>query len=110
LVDLLLAAIQDNRSKDNDSHVVRRRNKVLSTKVSVDLHNRFSLLAEYLFESGLSESFTSSALLRDIIEHLLSEYHDGVEAFVNKTNLISNTNSPDNVDTHVVIRGRKGSY
>jgi predicted HD phosphohydrolase len=35
-------------------------------------------MAEYLFESGLSESFTSSALLHDIIEHLLSEYNDGL--------------------------------
>jgi hypothetical protein len=79
-VDLLLAA-RLNKFKDSDDHIVRRRNKVLSTKVSVDLHNRFSLLAEYLFESGLSESFTPSALLSDIIERLLSEYHNGLEAF-----------------------------
>jgi hypothetical protein len=46
------------------------RNKVLSTKVSIDLHNRFSLLAEYLSERGLSEGFTPSALLHDIIEQL----------------------------------------
>jgi hypothetical protein len=82
LVDLLLAATEDNQFNHSDSHAVcRRRNKVLSTKVSVDLHNRFSLLAEYLFERGLSESFTPSALLRDIIEHLLTEYHDGLAAY-----------------------------
>jgi hypothetical protein len=82
LVDLLLAAgIQDNSSMHSDSHAVRRRNKVLSTKVSVDLHNRFNLLAEYLFESGLSESFTPSALLHDIIEYLLDEYHEGLENY-----------------------------
>ncbi len=73
LVDLLLAAIQNNQFNHSKSHAVRLRNKVLSTKVSVDLHNRFSLLAEYLFESGLSESFTASALLHDIVEHLLDE-------------------------------------
>ena len=88
LVDLLLAAvIQDNSSKHSDSGAFRRRNKILSTKVSVDLHNRFNLLAEYLFENGLSESFTPSGLLRDIIEHLLSEYHDGLVVYENKTNL-----------------------
>ena len=82
LVDLLLAAvIQDNSTKHSDSHAVRRRNKVLSTKVSVDHHDRFSMLAEYLFERGLSETFTTSALLRDLVEHLLKEYHDGLAIY-----------------------------
>ena len=81
LVDLLLAAIEDRQFKHSDSHAVRRRNKVLSTKVSVDLHNRFNLLAEYLFERGLSETFTTSALLRDLVEHLLKEYHDGLAIY-----------------------------
>ena len=83
MVDLLLAAIEDKQFKHSDSHAVRRRNKVLSTKVSVDLHNRFTLLTEYLFERGLSESFTPSALLHDIIEHLLDKYHDGLVAYEN---------------------------
>ena len=96
LVDLLLAAIEDNQFNHSDSHVVRRRNKVLSTKVSVDLHNRFNLLAEYLFERGLSESFTPSALLHDIIEHLLSKYNDGLAAYENVQSLndTNNTNNP----------------
>ena len=90
LVDLLLAAaIQDNSSNHSDSHAVRRRNKVLSTKVSVDLHNRFNLLAEYLFERGLSESFTASALLHDIVEHLLDEYHEGLVGYENRPSLES---------------------
>ena len=84
LVDLLLAAvIQDNSSKHSDSHAVHRRNKVISTKVSVDVHNRFSLIAEYLFERGLSESFTPSALLHDIVEDILDKYHDGLAAYEN---------------------------
>jgi hypothetical protein len=45
-----------------------------------DPHNRFNLLAEYLFESRLSESFTASALLRNMIEGLLYEYRDGLVA------------------------------
>jgi hypothetical protein len=93
-VDLLLAARLDNRSKDsNDSHIVRRRNKVLSTKVSVDLHNRFSLLAEYLIESGLSEGFTTSTLLHNIIEDILDKYQEGLAAYENSQSLNS-TNSP----------------
>jgi hypothetical protein len=71
-----MAATLDNQLKNNNDRIVRRRNKVISTKVPVDLHNRFNLLAEYLFERGLSESFTAYALLRDIIEQLLSEYHN----------------------------------
>ena len=83
MVDLLFAAIEDNQSNHSDSHAVRRRNKVLSTKVSVDLHSRFNLLAEYFFESGLSESFTPSALLHDIVEDILDKYHDGLGAYEN---------------------------
>jgi hypothetical protein len=85
-----MAATLNSQHNDDNDRLVRRRNKVLSTKVPVDLHNRFNLLAEYLFEKGLTESFTSSALLRDVIEHLLTEYHDGLEVYINKANLVSN--------------------
>ena len=77
-----MAAIQNNQFNHSDSHAVRRRNKYLYQSIGRP-HNRFNLLAEYLFESGLSESFTASALLRDIIEHLLDEYHDGLVAYEN---------------------------
>ena len=89
LVDLSLAAKLDNPNESDDP-TVRRRNRVLSTKVSIDLHDRFSLLAEYLFESGLSESFTLSALLHDIIEDLLREYNDGLVGY-EKLQSLSNT-------------------
>jgi hypothetical protein len=59
----------------------------------IDLHNRFNLLAEYLCESGLSESFTLSTLLLDMIEHLLIEYH-GLEAFENVRSLNDPMNEP----------------
>jgi hypothetical protein len=89
-----MAAGLDSQPKSYNNRIVRRRqNKVLSTKVPVDLHNRFNLLAEYLFESGLSESFTSSALLREMIEDLLIEYNDGLVVYENKTNLVSNVNN-----------------
>jgi hypothetical protein len=76
-----LAATPDNPLNDSNDLIIRRRNKVLSTKVSVDLHDRFNLLAEYLFERGLSESFNPSTLLREIIEHLLSEYREVLAAY-----------------------------
>lgn len=76
-----MAATPDNPLNDSNDLIIRRRNKVLSTKVSVDLHDRFNLLAEYLFERGLSESFNPSTLLREIIEHLLSEYREVLAAY-----------------------------
>ena len=92
LVNQLLVAIQDNRFKNNNS-IVRRRNKVISTKVSVDLHYRFNLLAEYLFERGLSESFTPSALLHDIIEDILGKYQEGLAAY-EKIQSLNDINNP----------------
>jgi hypothetical protein len=80
LVDILLAARLDSQVMDDNDRIICRQSKVISTKVSVDLHNRFNLLAEYLFESRLSESYTASALLRNIIEGLLYEYRDGLVA------------------------------
>jgi hypothetical protein len=101
LVDQLLAARLDNPAMDSDVHRVRRRNKVLSTKVSVDLHNRFSLLAEYLFERGLSENFTPSALLHDIVEDILDKYHEGLAAYENSQSL-NTTNIP--ITNHLKVK------
>jgi hypothetical protein len=80
LVDILLAARLDSQVMDDNDRIICRQSKVISTKVSVDLPNRFNLLAEYLFDGRLSESFTASALLRNIIEGLLYEYRDGLVA------------------------------
>lgn len=80
VVDILLAARLDSQVMDDNDRIICRQSKVISTKISVDLHNRFNLLAEYLFESRLSESFTASALLRNMIESLLYEYRDGLVA------------------------------
>ena len=82
MVDLILAATFDRQDKDDsDRTVPRRQSKVPSTKVPVDFDDRFNLLAEYLFERGLSASFTTSALLCDIVEQLLTEYRDGLAAY-----------------------------
>ena len=69
------------------------RNKVLSTKVSMDLHNRFSLLAEYLFERGVSEGITPSALLHDIIEDILGKYQEELAAY-EKIQSLNDINNP----------------
>lgn len=102
MLDLLLAsAIHDNSSMDSDGNRVRRRNKVLSTKIPVDLHNRFSLLAEYLFDSGLSENFTPSALLHDIVEDILDKYQEGLAAYENSQSL-NTTNIP--ITNHLKVK------
>jgi len=41
-----MTATLDNQYKDNNHVLVCRQNTVLSTKVLVDLYNRFNLLAE----------------------------------------------------------------
>ena len=43
--------------------VWQKQTKVISTKVSVDDHNRFNILTEYLYNNGLIDSHTPSALL-----------------------------------------------
>jgi hypothetical protein len=96
-----MAATLDSQHKDDNDRLVRRRNKVLSTKIPVDLHNRFSLLAEYLFERGLSEGFTPSALLHDIVEDILDKYHDGLAAYENSQSLNS-TNIP--ITNHLKVK------
>jgi hypothetical protein len=96
-----MAATLDSQHKDDNDRLVRRRNKVLSTKIPVDLHNRFSLLAEYLFERGLSEGFTPSALLHDIVEDILDKYHDGLAAYENSQSL-NTTNIP--ITNHLKVK------
>jgi hypothetical protein len=42
----------------------QKQTKVISINVSVDQHDRFNILAEYVYKKGLIESHTPSALLR----------------------------------------------
>ena len=101
-----MAPIEDNQFNHSDSHAVRRQLageiKYFSTKVSVDLHDRFSLLSEYLFERGLSESFTPSALLHDIVEDILDKYHDGLAAYENRQSL-NNMNIPITKSPNITV-------
>ena len=101
LVDILLAARLDSQVMDDNDRIICRQSKVISTKVSVDLHNRFNLLSEYLFERGLSESFTPSALLHDIVEDILDKYHDGLAAYENSQSL-NTTNIP--ITNHLKVK------
>jgi len=59
----------------------------------MDLHNRFSLLAEYLFERGVSEGITQSALLHDIIEDILGKYQEELAAY-EKIQSLNDINNP----------------
>ena len=68
-------------SKRKEDDLWQKQTKVISTKVSVDQHNRFNILAEYLYENGLTESSTPSALLRANIDDLLLKYHDKLEEY-----------------------------
>jgi hypothetical protein len=58
----------------------------LSTKVPVGLHNRFNLLADYLFENGLSEVSLPQHFAR-YNRNLLREYHDGLATYGNARSL-----------------------
>ena len=67
--------------KGETDDVGQKQTKVISTKVSVDHHNRFNILAEYLYKNGLIESHTPSALLCANIDYLLLKYHDKLEEY-----------------------------
>ena len=62
------------------------------------------MLAEYLFEKGLSETFTPSALLRDLVEHLLIEYHDGL-AIYGGSRFLNDTDSEGTTSIYELIEG-----
>jgi DNA-binding ferritin-like protein (Dps family) len=57
----------------------RQQTKVRSTKVSVDQYRKFKSLAEYLYQKGLANDHTPSAVLRNQIVDLLSYYCSEVD-------------------------------
>ena len=96
-----MAAIVGNQFKHSYDQIVAGRRNIPSINTSVSLHNRFSLLAEYLFDSGLSENFTPSALLHDIVEDILDKYRDGLAAYENSQSL-NTTNIP--ITNHLKVK------
>ena len=72
--------------KGESDDVWQKQTKIISTRVSVDQRIRFNILTEHLYNNGLIESHTPSALLRASIDHLLFKYHDKLEEYyVNST-------------------------
>jgi hypothetical protein len=65
-------------SKDEDG---RPGIKVVSTKIPVDQHDSFNLLVEYLSKTGVIETCTPSALLRNSIIQLLNTYSNEIENY-----------------------------
>ena len=75
----------------------RQQTRVLSTKVSVDQYRRFKLLTEYLYQKGLADVHTPSAVLRNHIEDLLSYYSSKVDDSTDSSKDPNNTSCPDTV-------------
>jgi hypothetical protein len=63
------------RTKDNVNKE-QQQTKVISTKVSVDQHDRFNLLSKYLYRKGVIETPTPSALLRHSVDYVLRCHHN----------------------------------
>jgi hypothetical protein len=73
----------------------RQQTKVISTKVSVDQYRKFKLLTEYLYQKGLAEDHTPSAVLRNHVEDLLRYYHSEVDDSIDKSKDLDNTTRPE---------------
>ena len=73
----------------------RQQTKVISTKVSVDQYRKFKLLTEYLYQKGLADGHTPSAVLRNHIEDLLRHYCSEVDGSTDSSKDLSNTSGPD---------------
>jgi hypothetical protein len=73
----------------------RQQTKVISTKVSVDQYRKFKSLTEYLYQEGLADNHTPSAVLRNHIEDLLSYYCSEVDDGIDSSKDLNNSSGPD---------------
>jgi hypothetical protein len=75
-------------------HAKEQQTKVISTKVSVDQHDRFNSLCKYLNKrKGVGESPTPSAILRHNIDYLLRRYENEMEGeYCNDSNNLVDDN------------------
>ncbi len=73
----------------------QQQTKVISTKVSVDQYRKFKVLTEYLYQKGLADVHTPSAVLRNHIEDLLRDYCSEVDGSTDSSKDLSNTSGPD---------------
>ena len=70
------------------------KNKVYQQSV-VDQYRKFKLLIEYLYQKGLADVHTPSAVLRNHIEDLLRYYSNKVDDSTDSSKDLSNTSVPD---------------
>ena len=78
-----------------DSFKQRQQTKVISTKVSVDQYRKFKSLTKYLYQKGLADVHTPSAVLRNQIEDLLRHYCSEVDNSTDSSKDLSNSSGPD---------------
>ena len=88
-------ATQPDYHPEHNSKKERQQTKVISTKVSVDQYRKFKSLTEYLYQKGLADDHTPSAVLRNQIEDLLSYYGSEVYGSTDSSKDLSNTSGPD---------------
>src|SRR6185437_6459586 len=85
----------------------RIKGKVISTKVSVDQYRKFKLLTEYLYQKGLTDNHTPSAVLRNQIEDLLKYYLSEVDDSIDRSkDLTSTTRSEPSVLSPSLVEER----
>ncbi len=68
----------DDKSDNTDKN---QQTRVVSTKIPVDQYDSFNLLVEYLSKTGVIETSTPSALLRNSITQLLNTYRNDIENY-----------------------------
>ena len=68
----------DDKSDNTDKN---QQTRVVSTKIPVDQYDSFNLLVEFLSKTGVIETCTPSALLRNSITQLLNTYSNEIENY-----------------------------
>jgi hypothetical protein len=84
----------------------RPRIKVISTKIPVDQYDSLNLLIKYLFKTGVIETSTPSALLRNSITQLLKSYQDDIGNYrITKEQSTANNNGHQlrNIESNQIL-------
>ena len=68
----------------------QRQTKVISRNLSVDQHNRYNILAKFLYKNGLVENHTPCSILRNHVKELLRHHHNELDDYIDNTDCLSN--------------------
>jgi hypothetical protein len=96
-------AILSKEDEDGRLNNKNQRTKVLSTKLPVDQYDSFNLLAEYLSITGVIETSTLSALLRNSITQLLNSYRNDIEKYRITKKQGTATNQLGNIEKNQIL-------